>query len=578
MRFGMTAAVMALIALAVPAPLYARIEADVLKVVPDSALGVLVVNRLKETSDRIEKLGRDLQVAVPSPLAFAKGLSGVTHGVEETGSLAIALFSGGEGKPPIAALFIPVHDYSTFLRPLAPKDGGPEISRITFFRRPALATHKAGFAVLMEPGQEELLTTIRAWDTGIDKLLDPLNEWATSQSVAVLSLERGTTQVVDQIHGLIESTEKRLPMGSEFYEPQRAALEAARKGFLQLHGELSRCGLGLQFSGHGAAASIRATFKPDGRIAKAVAQRKWPSAGAALNALPAGEWGLAAAGSVPLDTATASANVQRAMIARAKQFQMKPDGEQTKQFEQLAGNLMRHMANLAVAGVLRPATKDASWFEQALIVLVVDNAPQFLADYEKYQRAIAGLYREDKAAAGRFIVKRKQIGGMPGLEIAGDLSSGLIEPHDPKPPALNLFDRLTGSAQRLTSHTAAIDEHRVAISYGGQDGILEIAKAVRSGTGLGTDANAKKAIAMLPVDCNWMVLAEFDSLVQLVNTVMPALDPAEPGLPEFPKSQPAAIGVKLTPLEFEARLALPADLIGKLGEYFAKMREAQQDD
>ena len=98
--------------------LSARPESEVLKVVPDSALGVVVFNRLKDTSDRIEALGKNLQFRIPSsPLGFLKALAGVSEGIDEQGSMAIALFSAGEGKKPIAALFIPVSDYAQFLAP-----------------------------------------------------------------------------------------------------------------------------------------------------------------------------------------------------------------------------------------------------------------------------------------------------------------------------------------------------------------------------------------------------------------------------------------------------------------------------
>ena len=80
-------------------------EAKVLKVVPDSALGVLVVNRLRDTSARLEKLGRNLQIGIPNPLGFAKAIAGVNHGVDEQCSLAIALFSKSKDERPVG----PVH-------------------------------------------------------------------------------------------------------------------------------------------------------------------------------------------------------------------------------------------------------------------------------------------------------------------------------------------------------------------------------------------------------------------------------------------------------------------------------------
>ncbi|HEX4149600.1 MAG TPA: hypothetical protein VHY20_11460, partial [Pirellulales bacterium] len=251
MRQARRAAMICCLFLTMPAPLCARPETDVLEVVPDSALGVFVVNRLRETSDRLAKLGRELQVEIPAPLAFAKALAGVGYGVDERGSLAIAFFTTDEGLPPAAALFIPVDDYEKFLEPLEPSDPKAAIAHVTFFRRQALVARKAGFAVLVGPAHEELLTTIRSSTAGVDQLIKPLAKWISSQSLAAVTLKSGTTRTVQALDAWLARIEKKPDPEKELPQPAPGILSDLRYVLRQLETELAQCALGLELADSG---------------------------------------------------------------------------------------------------------------------------------------------------------------------------------------------------------------------------------------------------------------------------------------------------------------------------------------
>ena len=71
--FAFVAAVM----LACTAPLYAQPERDALQMVPDDALGFVIVNRLGETNDKLGDMTKRMQIPLPlKPIDFIKLITG----------------------------------------------------------------------------------------------------------------------------------------------------------------------------------------------------------------------------------------------------------------------------------------------------------------------------------------------------------------------------------------------------------------------------------------------------------------------------------------------------------------------
>ena len=61
---------------------------DILKLVPDSAWGFLVIHRPDAVDAKLQALGREAQRPVPSPLAMLKQL-GMGEGLDETTAAAL---------------------------------------------------------------------------------------------------------------------------------------------------------------------------------------------------------------------------------------------------------------------------------------------------------------------------------------------------------------------------------------------------------------------------------------------------------------------------------------------------------
>ncbi len=90
--------------------------ADVLEAIPDTALVVVVINRLEETSDKIELVAKQLQAPQQSLLTLFRVQTGIHAGLDEKGTAALAVLPAKDaGAMPQAALFLPVTDYPKFL-------------------------------------------------------------------------------------------------------------------------------------------------------------------------------------------------------------------------------------------------------------------------------------------------------------------------------------------------------------------------------------------------------------------------------------------------------------------------------
>src|SRR5581483_4482078 len=86
----------------------AETDVDLLNLVPDSAAGVLLINRPQETAKRIETLTKNLRIGGINPLAFAKAITGINEGLDERRSLGVVLFAEDEDAELAAVLFLPV--------------------------------------------------------------------------------------------------------------------------------------------------------------------------------------------------------------------------------------------------------------------------------------------------------------------------------------------------------------------------------------------------------------------------------------------------------------------------------------
>jgi hypothetical protein len=94
--------------------------------VPDSALGLVVVNCPRDVDAKLQELGRQMQLPSPSLLARLLQEGGIRDGFNEKGTAAlVALPPAGSAPWPTPILLVPVTDYGKFLAQFKPDDTAP---------------------------------------------------------------------------------------------------------------------------------------------------------------------------------------------------------------------------------------------------------------------------------------------------------------------------------------------------------------------------------------------------------------------------------------------------------------------
>src|SRR5581483_120307 len=131
MKRNLTAAAAALTLLAAVfcRPTFAA-EGDeaILQVIPGDSLGVVIASRLADTTKRIEAVGGKLNLPVPSLLPMLKITTGLADGLDDRGTVAIAIVPQEDADlPPTAIVFVPVTDYGKLVASLKPEDEKAEI-------------------------------------------------------------------------------------------------------------------------------------------------------------------------------------------------------------------------------------------------------------------------------------------------------------------------------------------------------------------------------------------------------------------------------------------------------------------
>ncbi|MBI1372084.1 MAG: hypothetical protein GC159_04905 [Phycisphaera sp.] len=124
----------------------------IIKQIPDTAPGFLVVSNLSEASKKIALLDEQLGLANPmmqNALAFAKTSMNMVQGINDNGSLVVVVPSmpADPGAEPPVIMLIPVTNYGAFLKNFG-VDGGAGVSPIQLQGEPGFAKQLGAYAVV----------------------------------------------------------------------------------------------------------------------------------------------------------------------------------------------------------------------------------------------------------------------------------------------------------------------------------------------------------------------------------------------------------------------------------------------
>ena len=267
------------------------LAADVLDAIPNTALAVILVNRLETTSDKIEKLAVKVQAPSVSLLSLARVQTGIHDGLDDKATAAMAWLPSENDSldSPIPIVILPVTDYAKFVAQLQPENAADKIVQVYIAGKPALVCQRGNFAVLTTVEYEAALKDVLASVKSVGEDLSPLRTWLSEVDVAAVA----TPLVIKTFAGT--AVEQLAILEQRGVASNPTALKLVQTLLTAGSDELQLAAIGFRADDAGTVrVTTRLRLTPGGQWAATAARFEGPSK-SLLTGLPAGPFVLTAA-------------------------------------------------------------------------------------------------------------------------------------------------------------------------------------------------------------------------------------------------------------------------------------------
>ena len=548
---------------------------DVLSVVPDNVLGVAVVQRLTQTSEKAAKLAEKLKLPLPNALDLAKARLGIEKGIDEKGSLALAAVPGdGPNDEPIPLLFVPTNDYDALIKQLNPEQEENGITTISIDGDRSIVGKKGNFAVISaRSGAAKALRAALDSKASVADGLKPMQAWVNEADASAIvtptGIKIGTAKAAE---ALAEVREQLGALGGDQAEMAKAMFNTYEKLIKSCPNEVSYAAAAVRMAADGDVhLGSRVLFTSDSSVAKYVASVPAP-AGNPLAGLPADPWVMTMAGTLSPELGNSLIDWSMQMM-EAMPGGKKVDPEKIKRIGELAKEQMKGIRALSM--VVGVGTEKGSIYSGTAVVEKVDNAKKFLADYAKSVNELGKLAGDiESPFLGRMAAKEITVDGIPAVEIEMQIPS--TAGADGLPGFEKMFENLFGPGGKMMMYVAAVDDQTIVGAYVSKDLLKKAIASVRNPTAsLSADAGIAKTAALLPQGSQWVGYINpkgvVDFGVRIARMVMP--DAAGFELPPFAETQPVGFAIKATKGGLETDLVLPLSVIEAIYAYVMRFQE-----
>jgi hypothetical protein len=497
-------------------------------------------------------------------------LAGVREGLDEKGAVLLTVLPGKENGP-MPLLFIPVTDYAKFIAQFKPGDATGEVVEFNIGRAEFAATKKGSYAVLTEPRQRDRLKEAAAEKTGSLGLAAALISWIGKHDAYFVAMPDGIKQAVKPIRNGLEEAKRSFPADNEQLKNVAAVFEIYDQILAGIEKEVTHFGVGLRIDDGTIYINSQSTFVPGGSLARAAADVKAP-AERGLALVPSGQYLLAFDGVFPESwfkgLGRLSAQFMGIMSAQSGK---ELSDEDLKRMTEAMENSMRGIQSMAFRmGILRP---DRSLYDSMSGVLQVEDARQYVANYEKTAREMSKLF--DNAGHPVFKsykVAKADVDGVAALELAMDMSGMLDAAGDPM--QRKMMEMMFGPGGKLTAYIAPADADTVAMAYSKEALRATLDSVKNKGEALAADEDIQRTLKLLPGDAQWIGFLSPKGVVDSGKTIVQQVAPGIPGqLPPFPDTPPVGFGARMTAEGLETSLVIPKDVLAGIGAYSQTMRQ-----
>ncbi len=548
---------------------------DYLTLVPDSAWGVVVVNQPADLDLKLQALGRDLQMPMPSALMMIKMQTGIQGGVDEKGSVVILMMppavAGGSVVP---VVLVPVTDYAQFIAPLKPADAAA-VTQVKLMNHAYWIRQIGGYAAIVDiPYRDLIEKTLVAKE--VPAALKPWHDWLAARDVAGIIFPPGIKQTSVKVQENLNTMKTALGQAGGQGKQAAAAFDLYGKLFQAAEKEVSACGFGLQIDKQNTLAiTSRSELVPGGSWATALAQTP-PAKGNLLQGLPDGAFVMAGGGMV------SDGLMENTMKMVFDMMKTMPDtyglsGEQIDKLSKLSLDPLK--GTRAVSMVMGIGPKDAPLYSNVVGIMQVEDARKFMTGYEAYFKEYNQIVKDAKSQVmAPLEVEKSEENGLPVLKFtmtmppapAGGMPAAQYE---------KMQEAMFGPGGKVNFWLVPADEHTVYIGYVSREP-LQQALAARPAAGLTKAAGVLQTAALLPPDPMMVAYVSPQGFLELINRAMSLALPQEMQgqmkIPEFPLTSPLGFAVKTAPNEVQTTMVVPSDVFKGIGQYIKNIQKKKQ--
>ncbi|HEV2970927.1 MAG TPA: hypothetical protein VGY55_13225 [Pirellulales bacterium] len=555
-------------------------DLPVLKLVPEDALAIVLINHLDKADEQIGKLTQEMQVpAPPGLLPMLKAMAGIQEGFDDHGSALLALMPGSAAdSAPVAVIFVPVNDYKKFIAQFHPADASAEIAEVNIMGRPHVVAHKEVFAVLAHTSDKDTLKKVLDSTRSVAPVIASLDDWIKGQAISFVATPTGVTRGVSVARKAVEQMKAVLANAKDPSMKMAAGNMGIYDGFLDAaEKEVSAFAVGMHVDHDGGFhEDIRTVFVAGGSWSSTASSLPVPQ-GDRLACLPGGPYMLAFDGAMPKSFSKGMLN----MSVGAINNMIKAGGgkelteEQTKQLDDLMEKSMAGLRSMSmVMGSPKPG---GSLYSNMAAVMKVNDAKQYMADYQEAMEKMSGILNSTGVQLP-FIqeIKKVKINDADGLELTMDMSA-MLKNMPKNPGSSQMLKLMFGSEGKMKAFIVPIDETTVAFSYINADGIARVKAACQNPqTSLAADADIAQTAKLLPAGAQWVGYLSPKGLVDFVSGFVFGMAPpgaAMPALPAFPQTPPIGFAAEASAKALDVQIVIPGAAMKGVGTYVTQMHQ-----
>ncbi len=545
----------------------ARAEDDILRLVPQQALGFVVVNRPAAADAKLQQLGQQMKLPIPSLLAKLQGPDGIREFDKNRPVALLVLPPKNDNGIPSMIGLIPVSDYAKFLEQFKSDDTKDGVTEIQFSGSPGVVRKVGGYAAITATLFREALEKDVKLADEVPAALAPWRTWLAKKDAAVVVLAPGIHLLSAKVQQGIAAIKPMLAQAGGQAKQAAAAFDMYVMLFQAAEKEVASFGLGVERDAQGVVRlSKRARLVPDGNWAGFVAGAK-SSKQNVLAGLPAGPFVFAGGGSLSEATMGKLIDCSFGLIKNMHEMYGLSE-EQAKMFSELGKE--KFPAVRGFSFVLGVGQSGEPIFSRMSGIMRVNNSETFLADYQKflarYNRVVEKINSPVFQPAQ---LEKTEIDGTPALK----LTMSVPQMPNMPPETAKMMERMYGPGGKIVAWLVPCNERTVVFSYMRQGPLGRAIAAIKQGKpDLAADADVAKVAVLLPPGAVGIAYCSPKGIVDFVNRTLAAALPPGSGvkIPEIGPTPPIAMAVTTGPDEVEAQLIVPAEVVKAIGELVGK--------